>query len=338
MGLGPPTRLILKFCGELRTSTPHILVWLLDNNTRTTARSYTITVAEAFGPATATYTITEAGSGDSEVYRQIYALYEQILGRDPDPAGLAFWTGAGSGGLGQMADSFLTSPEAFNTDFAVIAAYQAATGGPPGFTQFTQIVSRIQSGSQTIGDLFAALLGPGYSATTLYQYLLNRSPTSWEINLANNAGLANWFQTLIGYPGNVTPMSTPNNEFQNTGTYSTAVDHTNGLYFACCIFCNSWARSGSGRVSVLARGGEQRRPSHFVSGAGGLPDALPDPRAGNTESGVPREYGVPGLVCKLAGSRSVFTTETQRRGGSAEENKRRLSVLRASSALSVSPR
>ena len=32
-----------------------------------------------------------------------------------------FWTGVGGVGLGQMADDFLTSPEAFNSDFTVMA-------------------------------------------------------------------------------------------------------------------------------------------------------------------------------------------------------------------------
>lgn len=56
------------------------------------------------------------------MFREVYALYEKLLGRDPDAGGLAFWTGAGGASLGQMADSFLKSPEAFNSDFAVMAA------------------------------------------------------------------------------------------------------------------------------------------------------------------------------------------------------------------------
>ena len=101
--------------------------------------------------------MTEAGSGDSQVYREVYALYEQLLGRDPDPAGFAFWTGSGGAGLGQMADSFLTSPEAFNSDFVVMAAYQAATGAPPTFAQFTAAVTAIRAGTQTVAGLFNSL-------------------------------------------------------------------------------------------------------------------------------------------------------------------------------------
>jgi hypothetical protein len=208
------------------------VTYALLNNTHTLPQNYSITVAS--GSASAIYSVNEAGSGDNQVYREVYALYEQLLGRDPDPAGFAFWTGAGGAGLGQMADSFLTSPEAFNGDFLVMATYQAATGAPPTFAQYTTAVGSIRSGAQTPASLFNSLTGPGYTATTLYQNLLSRAPSAAEIDNADSAGLAQWFQTLIGYPGNVTPMSTPNDEFQSTGSYHT--DHTNALYIRMLYF------------------------------------------------------------------------------------------------------
>ena len=195
------------------------------NNTHTGSQSDTITVAT--GTASATYSVTEAGSGDNQVYREIYALYEQFLGRDPDPAGFAFWTGSGGAGLGQMADSFLTSPEAYDTDFAVIATYQAATAGPPTFTQYNAAASAIRAGAQTIPGLFNALIGVSYSATNLYQNLLNRAPGAGDSS-CTSMPLANCFQAIIGYPSNTTPVGAANNEFQSTGSYHT--DHTNGLY------------------------------------------------------------------------------------------------------------
>jgi uncharacterized repeat protein (TIGR02543 family) len=206
------------------------VAFVLLNNTHTTQQSETITVASA--AASTTYTITEAGSGDSQVYREIYALYEQLLGRDPDSGGFAFWTGMGGAGLGQMADSFLTSPEAFNRDFAVIAAYQGATGAPPTYTQYVAAVASVQAGAQTVNGLFNSLVVPGYTATTLYQNLLNRQPDAGEISSAGQAGLATWFETLVGYPCTTTPIGSSNNEFQSTGTYQTtlAADHTNSLY------------------------------------------------------------------------------------------------------------
>jgi hypothetical protein len=195
------------------------------NNTHNGAQSYTITVAS--GAASATYFVTEAGSEDSQVYREVYALYEQLLGRDPDPSGFAFWTGAGGAGLGQMADSFLTSPEAFNSDFAVMAAYQAATGGPPTYAQFKAAVTSVRAGTQTVPGLFSSLIGSSYTATTLYQDLLNRQPTAAD-SACINTGLSECFQNIIGYPSSTTPVGATNNEFQSTGTYYT--DHTNGLY------------------------------------------------------------------------------------------------------------
>ena len=85
----------------------------------------------ASGAASASYFLTEAGSADNQLYREVDALYQQLFGREPDQAGFTFWTGPLGVGLGQMADLFLTSPEAFGSDFAVMAAYQAALGSPP---------------------------------------------------------------------------------------------------------------------------------------------------------------------------------------------------------------
>jgi len=48
-----------------------------------------------------------------------------------------------------MADSFLTSPETFNSDFVVMAAYQAATGAPPTFAQFNAAVASLRAGTLT---------------------------------------------------------------------------------------------------------------------------------------------------------------------------------------------
>ena len=200
--------------------------YTLLNNTHASPQSYTITVSS--GVISAPLSVTEAGSGNSQVYREVYALYEQLLGRDPDPAGLAFWTGAGGAGLGQMADSFLTSPEAFNSDFAVMAVYQAATGHPPTYTQFTAAVSAIREGTLTVAGLFNLLIGSGYSAATLYQNILNRQPTAADSS-CTSMPLSSCFQTIIGYPSNTSPVGAADIEFQSTGIYH-AVDHTNSLY------------------------------------------------------------------------------------------------------------
>ncbi len=180
----------------------------------------------------ANFTITQTGSGNNEVYRQVYALYEQLLGRDPDAGGFAFWTGSGGAALGQMADSFLTSPEAFNIDFVTMAVYQAATGAPPSFAQYTAVVAALRAGSTSVTGLFNSLIGHGgYNANTLYANLLNRLPSTQEANNAN-PNLANAFAGLVGYPNGNTPVQTPNNEFQSTDVFhgSLSSDHSNGLY------------------------------------------------------------------------------------------------------------
>ena len=204
--------------------------YTLLNNTHTSQQSYTVTVASATGSAS--YSATEAGSGDSQVYREVYALYEQLLGRDPDSGGFTFWTGTGAASLGQMADAFLTSAESFNSNFAVMAVYQAATGAPPTYAQFIAAVAGVRAGTQSITGLINSLIGANYTAATLYQNLLNRQPTAQEAAGAGGAGLGAWLQTLIGYPAAATPIGAPNNEFQSTGTFHTtqAADHTNALY------------------------------------------------------------------------------------------------------------
>jgi hypothetical protein len=132
-----------------------------------------------------------------------------------------------------MADSFLTSPEFFDSGFAVMAAYQAATGGPPTYAQFTAAAASVRTGAQTVGGLFNALTGSSFTATNLYQNLLNRA-TAPADSACIGAGLSTCFQTIIGYPAPAAtnPIGATNNEFQSTGTYHTtlAADHTNALY------------------------------------------------------------------------------------------------------------
>lgn len=183
---------------------------------------------------------TQAGSTAPLLNREVTALYQSILGRDPDSAGYAYWTGSGApsdgAALGQMADSFLTSVEAFNSGFAVMSAWQAATGAPPTFAEYTNSVINVRTGYQTIPGLFSTLAAntnPSFSATNLYQNLLNRPPLSSEV-ASYESDPATAFQTLIGYPSNTTPSAAPDNEFQSTGIFadhqSAVGDHTNGLY------------------------------------------------------------------------------------------------------------
>jgi hypothetical protein len=107
---------------------------------------------------------------------------------------------------------------------------RVASAAPPTYAQFTAAVASIRAGAGTVYGLFNSLAGSAFTVATLYQNLLNRQPTASETSSAHAAGLATWFETLIGYPGATTPAASPNNEFQSTGTYALSADHTNALY------------------------------------------------------------------------------------------------------------
>jgi len=218
------------------------------SNATSSSRTGTITVTPATG-LPVVFSVAQPGSTAPLVDLEVTALYQGILGRDPDFGGYAFWTGLGQLGLGQMADQFFTIPESFNTNFAVIAAYQAATGGPPAYAQFVPAVASIRQGTQTIPGLFTTLTAgsAGYSATTLYQNLLNRAPVSSEAAACIAAGLSSCFETIIGYQQTSAPIGTAGNEWQSTcgggaciGVGSTTNpgtgDHTNALYIHMLYF------------------------------------------------------------------------------------------------------
>jgi Putative binding domain, N-terminal/Domain of unknown function (DUF4214) len=209
------------------------------SNPTSSNRTATITITPSSGTPTV-YQVTQSTASPIAPIqnRQITALYQSILGRDPDTAGYDFWLSiyVGNATLGQLADAFVTSPEAFNTDFSVIAAYQAATGAPPDYAHYTNSVANVRLGSQTITGLFTALsnANPSYSFTTLYQNMLNRAPTASDSSCTSMT-LVNCFVTLLGYPSSSTPVGPGTNlEFLSTGTFtslhSAASDHTNVLY------------------------------------------------------------------------------------------------------------
>ena len=75
------------------------------SNAHSTQQTATITVTSVTTPPSVqTITVTEAGSTAALTSRQITALYQTMLGRDPDSSGWTYWNGVGVAGLGQMAD------------------------------------------------------------------------------------------------------------------------------------------------------------------------------------------------------------------------------------------
>ena len=203
------------------------------SNSMTTPQTGTITVSSANG-GSESLTVTEAGDTETQLDREVRALYQSMLGRDPDAGGFVFWTGVGSAGLGQMADSFITSPESFNTNFAVMAAYQGATGAAPTYAEFLAAVTSVRGGASPMTWFTNLATTNNLTVAGLYQNLLNRQPTAAETTSCTNAGLGQCWANLIGYPGTNTPDSATNNEFQSTGTFqnlkSATGDHTNALY------------------------------------------------------------------------------------------------------------
>ncbi len=72
----------------------------------------------------AVLTITQAASTEPLLKREVAFLYQQILGREPDP-------GQPQLPLANLAADLLNRPEARDSDFEVMAMYQAVTGAPP---------------------------------------------------------------------------------------------------------------------------------------------------------------------------------------------------------------
>ncbi len=213
------------------TQTPTGFTFNALSNPHSTGRSAVVTVTPTntgTSPGVpATFIITEPASPLPRAEREVIALYEQLLGREPDQAGFNFWTGQGAAGLGQMADSFLTSPEAQTTDFQVLTAYQGALGRFPSFAEYSQSLARLRSGS-TPSDLFTQLLGTGTNSpvitTVIYLNLLGRAPTASELNAAQAMPPFQLYTTLAASP-----------EFKNQ-TVPQTPDHSNFLYIKMLYF------------------------------------------------------------------------------------------------------
>ena len=101
------------------------------SNTQSVPRSATIALTPGGGLSSTTITVTEAASTESTNTRQVRALYQALLGREPDADGFNFWSGVGQAGLGQMGNAFLTSQENIDTGVQTLAIYRALLGRLP---------------------------------------------------------------------------------------------------------------------------------------------------------------------------------------------------------------
>jgi len=183
-------------------------------------RTSTITVTA--GTASATYTVNEAASPLSQLQREVEALYQTSLGREPDTGGYNFWTcttplviqpcsNLGIAGLGNMVDQFLASSSALglnaplnsppgqasvgegeSSDFQVIAIYKAMLGTLPTFAQWQAAVAPFRLNETPAG--WAA------AATSLLNSLLNGQQYATQygppVNISNV--VTNMYMNLLG--------------------------------------------------------------------------------------------------------------------------------------------
>ncbi len=200
--------------------TPTSLSFQALSNPHPSTRMATITVTSP-GVTPAVFTVTETGSPQPLLNRQVLALYQQLLGREPDASGFNFWTGQGSAGLGQMADSFLTSPEAQASDFQGVALYQGALGRLPSLTEYSSTLAGIRGNPQAAQQTLTTLIGTSNNSAALtvglYLSLLGRAPTSAETIAGVNQTPFALFQSL-----------TTGQEFRN--------GNTNALYIQMLYF------------------------------------------------------------------------------------------------------
>jgi fibronectin type 3 domain-containing protein len=173
------------------TATQDILSW-------TYAPSGTVLAAASGGPAAARRPSPTLFVTLTPQERFVTAAYQDILGRPPDPAGLAGWTRALDQGLSaaQLAQLLSHSPE-YYTNF-VTAAYQRYLGRDPEAAGLAGWVNLMENGLSD-EQLEAGFIGsPEYVAdhggsgagwvVGLYHDLLGRDP--------DQPGLAGWLNAL----------------------------------------------------------------------------------------------------------------------------------------------
>ena len=134
-----------------------------------------------------------AGGGNAV----IEGLYHTILGRDADPAGLAYWDAQLQAGksAAQVAGQFFQSPE-YTTDVveSYYTTYLGRAGDPAGVASW---VAKLQAGASEEQVAAAFLASPEYSAKhvtdgvfvqSLYENVLGRA--------GDPAGINSWTQAL----------------------------------------------------------------------------------------------------------------------------------------------
>jgi hypothetical protein len=152
------------------------------SNTASSTRTGTIQVTH--GLTRMVLTIHQAGSTAPLLSREATFLYQQILGREPDAAGVS------RGTLAQMAAELLDKQDARQTGFQVMAMYQAIRGAAPSYATFMTALQALRNGASAESQ-FSSVLNAGACARSregtiecLYRHLLDRDPTATEFAAA----------------------------------------------------------------------------------------------------------------------------------------------------------
>jgi ankyrin repeat protein len=240
-GLSPsvPANLTCKACSGALTassSAPWLLITSIAggsinfnvfSNTSSSPRKATIQAARVGNKVT--LTIDEAASTAPALNRQVTYLYQHVLGREPDAAGFAFWTGQGAPALGRMTADLLDGTEAQDSDFKVMAMYQAVNGSAPEYSTWLAALQALRNGTTLQSQFTAILRGSSCSrssqaaAECLYRNMLGRAPTSSELPTGMAAQPFTLFTDLFKSP-----------EFRSTGGFTK--DHTNSLYITMLYY------------------------------------------------------------------------------------------------------
>lgn len=198
-------RIVSAVTGNGAAASVTVAYSMLTNST-TVPRTAHISVAGR------TFTVTQTGSSESQSQRVVRALYQTILGREPDLGGWTFWTGPGApkdpvtGAVmfHQMADDFYRSTEFGNTGWAVLSIGQTIQGTFPSFASWLSTVTEVRNGSLTLVQLTNNLAGSASNpafVTSAFQNGFGRLPTASELNA--NVGNLNAGQSRFDFLNNV---------------------------------------------------------------------------------------------------------------------------------------
>jgi hypothetical protein len=143
-------------------------------------------------PFNMAFTVTQAGSVENQLQRVVRALYQTILGREPDAGGWAFWTspsvpvdGNGVALVNVMADDFYRSAEFQGNGFAIFSIYDAVMGRLPSFAEWSAGTSAIRNLTATPAQIVDALAGTVSNAAFVQMAIgngLGRPATPAEIS------------------------------------------------------------------------------------------------------------------------------------------------------------